>query len=267
MAVPRRLPTRFWLKVAGAFAGGLLVVWVVPRAANEGTTPPIGILLAVGLLVSIVTTGLLYVGLRFDLKLPVKAVAYAVAYNVIIVLVKFVLGPAALYEVNQERAWESLWPIDEPVGAALAAGLVLLLYAIGLRLTYVFVRRRWLVSVPARPDRVRRASAALVFGVGIGVLVLGLPLLFAADAGLRYLGFVFSSAYALLIGVALTGAVSLAAQAFRYAEDRQALVAATATAATLFWAGLAFLAMYHVLWVVYLLVLSSIWPLRVVVPK
>ena len=34
-----------------------------------------------------------------------------------------------------------------------------------------------------------------------------------------------------------------------------------------FWVGLYFLALYHVLWVVYVLVLTSIWPLKVVTPK
>jgi hypothetical protein len=36
---------------------------------------------------------------------------------------------------------------------------------------------------------------------------------------------------------------------------------------TLFWLGLGFLALYHVLWIVYVLVLGSIWPLKTVVPK
>jgi hypothetical protein len=34
-----------------------------------------------------------------------------------------------------------------------------------------------------------------------------------------------------------------------------------------FWLGLYFLVLYHVLWVVYVLVLFSLWPLKVVVPK
>lgn len=34
-----------------------------------------------------------------------------------------------------------------------------------------------------------------------------------------------------------------------------------------FWVGVSLLAVYHVLWVVYILVLTTIWPLRVVVPK
>jgi hypothetical protein len=34
-----------------------------------------------------------------------------------------------------------------------------------------------------------------------------------------------------------------------------------------FWVGLAFLAIYHVVWVIYIVALTALWPLRVVVPK
>jgi hypothetical protein len=62
-------------------------------------------------------------------------------------------------------------------------------------------------------------------------------------------------------------ATTLIGSAFR-ALDRQPQVVAEAGAiVSLFWLGLGFLALYHVLWIVYVLVLGSIWPLRTVVPK
>ncbi len=39
------------------------------------------------------------------------------------------------------------------------------------------------------------------------------------------------------------------------------------TIVTVFWLGLGFLALFHVLWIVYVLVLGSIWPFKTVVPK
>ena len=48
---------------------------------------------------------------------------------------------------------------------------------------------------------------------------------------------------------------------------RPELVADIGAVVTLFWLGLGFLALYHVLWIVYVLVLGSIWPLRTVTPK
>jgi hypothetical protein len=66
-----------------------------------------------------VTTGLLYLGLRVDLGMPASAAISAVAYNALIVLVKFVLGLAAVYE-SSRRGLEGAQdlrlalPCDEP---------------------------------------------------------------------------------------------------------------------------------------------------------
>ena len=45
------------------------------------------------------------------------------------------------------------------------------------------------------------------------------------------------------------------------------LVGDAALLVSVFWLGLGFLALYHALWVVYVLVLTSIWPLKVITPK
>ena len=50
-------------------------------------------------LIAALTTVALVLVLRFDLGLPVIAVLYTVAFNILIVVVKFV-GLAGLYEVN-----------------------------------------------------------------------------------------------------------------------------------------------------------------------
>ena len=55
--------------------------------------------------------------------------------------------------------------------------------------------------------------------------------------------------------------------AFAQASDRARIVGDAALFASFFWFGLYFLALYHVLWVVYVLVLTSIWPLKVVTAK
>jgi hypothetical protein len=86
-------------------------------------------------------------------------------------------------------------------------------------------------------------------------------------AGFEYLAFVFSSALSLLIALALAGATALAALAFEAASERAAIVGDATLFMSFFWLGLYFLALYHVLWVVYVLVLTSIWPLKVVTPK
>ncbi|MBW8741370.1 MAG: hypothetical protein JF623_01785 [Acidobacteria bacterium] len=101
------------------------------------------------------------------------------------------------------------------------------------------------------------------FGSGGAILILLLPVF----GGLDYLDFVFSSSVSLLVALALAAATALAALTLD-ATARRAHVLGDATLyMSVFWVGLYFLALYHVLWVVYVLVLTSIWPLKVVTPK
>src|SRR5436190_1681272 len=60
---------------------------------------------------------------------------------------------------------------------------------------------------------------------------------------------------------------SLAALAFDATSKRADAVGDATMYMSFFWVGLYFLALYHVLWVVYVLVLTSMWPLKVVTPK
>jgi hypothetical protein len=135
---------------------------------------------------------------------------------------------------------------------------------------------RQLSSGPARKlrDRIiaaRKPLVVILVGTllmamtGGGILLL-LPLVGVAS-GSQYLEFVFTSAGSLAIALALGVATVLAGMAIKDAAERAAVVGDVALVVSFFWVGLCFLALYHVLWVVYILVLTSIWPLKVVVPK
>jgi hypothetical protein len=234
----------------------------------------VGTLVLTATLVALLTGAALAVGVRRDLGLPTRIAVYAVAYNALVVLVKFVLGPKGLWEVNQDTDLETLFPLDDKVGATLAATVVFGLYAATLWIVYRLCRRR-LEQLPSDPVERRRMSRKLLIplivggllfaGTG-GIAVLLIPLVFASG-GLEYMAFVFSSSVSLLVALALAGATALAALAFRGTAERAALVGDAAVLASFFWLGLAFLALYHAVWVVYLLVLTAIWPLKVVVPK
>lgn len=86
------------------------------------------------------------------------------------------------------------------------------------------------------------------------------------------MGFVLTSAVSLLVALALAGAVSLAGIASRESAVRVSLLGDANLLLNVFWVGLALLALYHALWVVYVLlltvlVLTTIWPLKVITPK
>jgi hypothetical protein len=263
-----------WAKIWLAFGAATLVAITAPRITTGGSSPPMGVLLLSGLLIALVTSAALYLGIRSNLRLSARVALYAVAYNVLLIGVKFVLAPRGLYEVNEEVAFEKLvFTPNEASGALLTSGLVLLLY---LSVYYVIYRvyrtriesRRRVRDPVQQKRRMQRLVLSIVAGTFLFAVSGGaLVVLVAALSGIQYLQFVFSSGFSLLIAVALAGATYLAAVAFKEVAEREALVDRATVFVTFFWLGLYFIALYHVLWVVYILVLTAIWPLKVVVPK
>ena len=250
------------------------VVAIVPRTVSStGTLPPVGMLLTTATIVAATCGVLLFWGLRNDLALPATVAVYAVAFNVLVVFVKLVLGPRGYYEVNQTRDIDSTFAISDSFMAVFAALLVFVLYAAAYVILYRVFRRK--VAHLAPEDRVamRFNGRRIVVGVVVlTVLIVAtggalLLVLFPLVAGLDYLSFVFSSSLSLLIAVMLACATAFAATAFNSAAERANLVGDASVFVSFFWVGLYFLALYHVLWVVYVLVLTAIWPLRVVTPK
>jgi hypothetical protein len=267
-------PKGIWAKIGLGFGAATLVAVAAPRITTEGSTPPMSPLLVSGLLIALVTSAALYLGIRSDMRLSTRVALYAVGYNVLLVAVKFVFAPRGLYEVNREVTLEqSLFSQNDTTGALLTSGLVFLLYLGVYYVVYRIYRNRIeilrRVRDPAqRKRRLRRlilpmVAGAFVFTVSGGILVVAI----IAASGVEYIEFVFSSGYSLLIAVALGGATYLAASAFKEVAEREVIVDRAVAFVTFFWLGLYFIALYHVLWVVYILVLTAIWPLRVVVPK
>lgn len=266
-----RIPGRAWVKVLLAFVLATAAVTVVPRLADgSGGGPPLATLVGVGGLVAVATGAGMYVVIRRDLRLGTAIAVFAVGYNVLIVAVKFVLGPFGLYEVNkQEPLSEAFAPLGTTEGTVLTALVVGALYIGAYGLIYRVVRHRM------ADERMSGRGVKLV-AIVVGTLVVGsvvsggamaiiLFLLFG-DA-LNYLWFVYTSSASALVAVALAIATILVSFVFGKASERERVVGDATLVASVFWLGLAFLALYHVLWVVYILILTTLWPLKVVTPK
>jgi hypothetical protein len=262
------------LKLAVAGALSLGVVMVVPRTVSSaGDVPPIGMLLTTATIVGVICAVLLFWGLRSDLGLPATTAVYAAAFNVLVIAVKLALAPHGFYEVNQARDLDGWFSIDNGLMAMLAAAAIFVLYVAVYLVLYRYLRVKVEHLAPEDPIPRFVSGRALVIGVVVltflliasgGALLL---LLVPIAAGFDYLSFVLSSSLSLMIGVILACATALAAAAFNSAADRARLVGDASVFMSFFWVGLYFLALYHVLWVVYVLVLTSIWPLKVVTPK
>jgi hypothetical protein len=258
------MTVRLAATIGGAFALALLAAVFVPRLGdNGGEVPGLGTLLGAVALVGLLTTAALYLVLRRDLGLPATVASLAVGYNALVVLVKFVLGPRGLYEASEEGRFESWFDPSDEAEALLIAGGLFVLYAATLTVIYLVCRRR---LRERQPLRVRRVVIVTVVAAAVLVATGGLPLLLLLG-GLDYAGFVLSSGVSLLVTAALAAAVTLAALAFRSTAERAQLLGDAALLVSVFWIGLAFLALYQALWVVYVLVLTSIWPLKVITPK
>ena len=81
-----------------------------------------------------------------------------------------------------------------------------------------------------------------------------------------FLEYALSLLYVLTVGVliafALLAAIALCSLAFRETTEQAVLLRNVTVLSTFAWIGLAFIAAYHIVWVVFILTLISLWPLR-----
>ena len=83
-----------WLTVIAAFLLAGAVISVLPLERGAASEPALGTLFLLALSVAVLV----------------------VLFNVLVVGVKFVAAPAAVYEANTQRAFETFFPLDDLVG-------------------------------------------------------------------------------------------------------------------------------------------------------
>ena len=268
---PQRLRTSSWFLLLGATVVAVAAIALFPRSG--GDAPPLASLALIGAVIAGVTTAALVLIARTDLGLPWRIVIPLVVAFGMIAIVKFVLAPQGLYEVNAVRALDDAFgTVSDPAGAALTAAAVFALYAFGFSIVY---RLGYGERAPLRRrDRGRDPPTIGAGTVFAGVVLVALAVaggwvvvLVVLNAPRQYLEFVFSSGAGVVILAALAAAAILLGSTFRRLGRAPGAIVEVGAVVTLFWLGLGFLALYHVLWTVYVLVLGSIWPLKTVTPK
>ena len=256
----------------------------IDKALTPSSDAPGAItIIGVGLVITFLMIGALYFGITSSTSVPKKFLTFFVLYNALVVVVKFSLAPGSLYLANQSQVFEALFSIFnnrgsvDPFFLLCTTALIFLLYFLVFWILYRYFKKKLAreLDIPAAPKSKKHSvpkfiGLALIVGLIIvagGGGILFIPLFFAGFPALQYLGYIFSTWVSLFIALALTGAVYFVNAAFKSAAEQARVLRDVLFLVSFFWMGAAFLFIYHALWVVYLLVLTALWPLRVVVPK
>jgi hypothetical protein len=138
------------------------------------------------------------------------------------------------------------------------------LYLIAIRLIARVARNR-LQDAP-------RARRVVTVGLVLSLAAIGLafPFLAAVATGLGplfYLDVVFTSVTGAGTAIVLLAAAALVSRAFVTAEDRAQILARASILTTITWLAIAFVILFQALWVVFMLTIVGVWPLRTVTPK
>ena len=266
------------LLVALALFGlaGSVVMVTVPRLFIGPLGPGFMIFLVAGVAAIVLTAGFFGYVYRLGMGFGTTVLVLAAGYNALIAIVKFGLSPAALYQANREQAFEA--SISDPNSLWFFLGIgsgVLLLYLLVFGVMYNVFRRRFrrrsLPSEPPPEQGGRWSRGRIVVGVVacvafVASFVWVLPLVYVGLPTLSYLAYIFSTFGAAIL-LALILAAFLAYRTFEEVEKRAVRLGDATLLASFFWLGLTLIVLYHVMWVIFLLTLVSMWPFRTYTPK
>jgi hypothetical protein len=266
------------LAVALALFGlaGSVVVITVPRLFIRPERPGFAVFLLTGLTAIVLTAGLFGYIYRLGMGLGKTVLVLAAGYNALIAAVKLGLAPAALYQANREQAFDAALADPNRVWFYLGVGSgVLLLYLLVFGVMYGVFRRRFrrrsLPSESPPEQRGRWSNRTIVIGVVVLVAIAAsflwiMPVVYVGFPTFSYLFYIFST-FGAAITLALILAAVLAYKSFDEVEKRAVRLGDATLLASFFWLGLALIVLYHVMWVVFLLTLVSIWPFQTYTPK
>jgi hypothetical protein len=255
---------------------GAAVMVAVPGLLAGPERPGFAVFLVAGLMVIVLTAGFFGYIYRLGMGFGRTVLVLAAGYNALIAAVKLGLAPAALYQANREQAFDAGFGDPNQLWFYLGVGSsVLLLYLLVFRVMYSVFRRRFrrraLPSEPPQEQRGRWSNRTIVVGVVILVAFAAsflwvMPVVYIGLPTFSYLFYIFST-FGAAIALALVLAAVLAYKAFDEVEKRAVRLGDATLLASFFWLGLALIVLYHVMWVVFLLTLVSIWPFRTYTPK
>jgi hypothetical protein len=256
-------PRRPWviLVAAGVVCFAALQI-LISFAKDDATAVPPGWLFAAsGILMAGVGGVAVWLAATQSRLVPRSAIALAGGFACV-AIAKFALAPLGFFRTVGGREIESLVDQDSLIWVS---GLgVLLLYVVAIRLIARFARGRLRDAPSVKPA----VTVGLV--LSLAALGLALPLIAAVAMGLGplfYVSIVFTSVTGTAVAVVLLAATALVTGAFITAEDRTNVLARASILTTITWLALAFVLLFQALWIVFMLAIVGVWPLRTVTPK
>ncbi len=249
------------------FLLSFFLVLLAPKIINTFTTPsaiPPPILIAlVGIGLAIITSVMFYFFSK-EYDLPKQFFIAASVYNFCIILVKFVVSPLSLYIVNQTKTFTTppLW-FSNVSGFFFIGIFVFTLYFLIFFLFYHHSKKK----IPLTNSEKKLPLWLKILVAVLGLYLFGGTIFMLVWGGITYLSYIFTPWMGATMAILLLIAVIFASKSFKEVEERASLAKNFTIISSFFWVGVGLIAAYHILWVVYILSLISIWPLRIVTPK
>jgi hypothetical protein len=246
------VPSLLWVGAAGAL--GLIAIAVVLRIQDHsGRVPPTSTFVAAAIAISVVAIVTVSLAAHAAGTTWRAAIALGGGFAAI-AIAKFGMGPTALYQSNRGEAIQN-------VGGLTSGDMVVL---IAIVVGALYLAAIWLLAVVFRPaEPPDGPSAKAVFAItGFAIAATIVTSFFMSSAASQYIDFATT-------GIALTlfVAAGLVAVAFHGTAARSRALGKASMYITVLWVAVAFLLVFQVLWIVFLLAIVAIWPFKSVTPK
>lgn len=246
-----------WI-IAATGLGLVAIAVVLNIQDNSGRVPPTSTFAAVAIAISVVAIATVALAAHAAGTTWRAAIALGGGFAAI-ALAKFGMGPTALFQGNQVDV------IQNASGGTSGDLVVLIAIVVGA----LYVAAIWLVAVVFRPAAPPDGPSAKL-AIGLFALAVAATLFtgfFLSSAAIQYIGWAATGLEAGGIALALFLATGLIAAAFHGTAARSMALGKASMYMTVLWVAIAFLLVFQVLWIVFLLAIVSIWPFKSVTPK
>ena len=279
------LPMRLQIALTIFSLAGGAAVFILPTIAHVfgGNQPNLIQLSITGIALIALTSVLLNYSAEV-IGLGRSWVVLALIYNALIIIIKFILSPNSLYSqtIVQSEALSVTHfdPNNYTSYGFIATGVAGLYIGVFAAIYFMYkrkVNRELDTDNEASKPKIKEKNvwiivivsvlgliASIISGAYVALIVVPLILL---DGPLSYLNNVLLSYAGLLIMPAIGVGIFTVAAAFKQAKNTSIEMRDGTIIASFFLLGLYLIIIYHILWIIYMIVMMSMWPFKTIAPS